>query len=474
MDKTIGRKKDEKRSSGLFSSRKPRGGENTPTGSPHEIALDELHKKYNATVVSRMQILNLNSLIVRRDVDPEETVKKAEVIALGVIEDNLRERDAFVHSAIGVYGFLFPGMSKKAAELKSHVIADQIARLINDVGDQFSDLEFEAKSRKRRGGSFADLVARQKGKTAASRNKPPNADKMRELELKKAQANMAIQQMTNRFRRDDDEPAGGPIVWWSEGDDGLAGRKHLPAGMTTVFRAMWNVNNKLLTAYSALPVIKSPEGHVESVVRVDGEGKQYAAAAACDRRVQEEALTKLHLLLDAGHKILLVLPVHFSTVDRYDYFVPYQQRLRKLRDKSRQLVVQELVGIPADLNGDRIRETVTRLRQVSRSVMVRVSPPGSGLRAWRDAGVHAAGFEFMEGQTSEHALLKQLDGFAERADEAGLKKFVYGLTTRSAAAGAVAAGFDYIEGNIVRPPVDSPAYVEPFESLDLFAGVFRR
>ena len=109
----------------------------------------------------------------------------------------------------------------------------------------------------------------------------------------------------------------------------------------------------------------------------------YAAAAACDRLVQEEALQKLHLLLDAGHKVLLVLPVHFSTVNHFDYYMPYQQRIRKLDEKQRLLVVQELVGTPPDLNSYRIRETVTRLRQAARSVMARVSPAASGFPACR-------------------------------------------------------------------------------------------
>ena len=463
-----------KKRSGLFSGFKFGGDDAPATDSRFEITISDLSRKFNAVAISRMQILNLNSLIVRRDVDKNEMIKKAEVIALGVIEDNFQDKDAFIHNDVGVYGFLFPGMSKKSAELKCKVIADQIARLINDADPQFLNLEFEATTQKRRSGKFSDVVASQKKKVSARGATSLDPRKLRDLENQKAQANLAIQRMTAQPRNDTQDSEAEMATWWVDDNAARPGGKGLPEGMTTIFRAIWNVRSKMLTAYSALPVVKSPEGKVESIVRVGGESEMYAAAAACDRLVQEEALRKLYLLLDAGHKVLLVLPVHFSTVDHFDYYMPYQQRIRKLDEKQRLLVVQELVGTPPDLNSYRIRETVTRLRQAARSVMARVSPAASGLRAWREAGVHAVGFEFAEGQASERALLKRLDRFAERAEEAGLKKFVYGLATRSAASAAVAAGFDYIEGAVVRGPVESPAYVEPFESLDLFAGLFPR
>lgn len=473
MGKTTEDGKDEEKRSGLFSGLRSRGEDPLKKESLFEITIEELPKKFSQVVISRMQILNLSTLIVRRDIDINEVIKAAEVIAVGVIEDNLREKDAYIHNDIGVYGFLFPGVSKNVAELKCQVIADQIGRLINDPSNLSPDLAFEAKTRRRRSGTFADLVARQKTNKAASENKTPDADKLRELELKKAQANMAIQQMADRLSRDGQDSKAEPVVWLIEDDESKADNKYLPEGITTVFRAMWNVSNKLLTAHSALPVIKSPEGQIESIISIKGESTKYADAA-CDRLVQEEALKKLHILMDAGHKVLLVLPVHFSTVAHHDYFVSYQQRLRALDEKRRRLVVLELVGVPPDLNGDRIGETVTRLRQVARSVMARLSPSVTRLRPWREAGVHAVGFDVEESQASERVLLKQLDGFAGHAEEAGLKKFVYGLTTRSAASAAVTAGFDYIEGIVVRRPMDSPTYVEPFESLDLFTGLCRR
>jgi|GEM_PF-4259942 len=475
MAKIEQKRAGKKKRSGLIPGLKFGGDDDDlATGSRFEVTLEDLNKKFNATVISRMQILNLNSLIVRRDVDIEEIITKAEVIALGIIEDNLRDGDAFVHNDIGVYGFLFRGMSKRSAELKSQVIADQIARLINDADPQMLTLEFEAKTRKRRGGTFADVIAGQKKKAAGRVASEPDPQRLRELEKRKVMADLAIQRMTTQPASEANGLLAKPATWWV-GDDGpRAGEKGLPENLATMFRAMWNVGNKMLTAYSAFPVLKSPEGKLESIVDIDAESEMYAVAAACDRLIQDEALRKLHLLLDAGHKVLLVLPVHFSTADRLDYYAPYQQRLRKLSEKQRRLVVQELVGIPADLNSYRIRETVTRLRQAARAVMARLPVTTTGLRAWRDAGVHAVGFEFTEGQASERGLLTGMNRFAERAEEVGLKKFVYGLTTTSAASAAVAAGFDYIEGTIVRGPVDSPAYVEPFESVDLFAGMFRR
>ena len=42
------------------------------------------------------------------------------------------------------------------------------------------------------------------------------------------------------------------------------------------------------------------------------------------------------------------------------------------------------------------------------------------------------------------------------------------------ATAAVSAGFDYIEGDVVRPPADAPELIQPFAAQDLFIGLMGR
>ncbi|HEX9702064.1 MAG TPA: hypothetical protein VGA19_04375 [Rhodospirillales bacterium] len=476
MPKTEPSKKTMGRLTGLLAALRSGDSEPATRKGKFEIGLEDLHKKFNATVISRMQILNLTKLNIRRDTGTDKAMKKAEVIAQAVIEDNLRDGDAFVHNDVGVYGFLFPGMSKAAAELKSQAITDQIARLLTDADELFGDIEFESENRRRQGWSLADVVnARKKAEiTAGADDEDPK--KQREIAEKQTQANLAIQQMTVRPKTEADAADAGSSAWWTGGPAVHQARAALPEGIQTAFRAVWNVRNKMLTAYCAVPVVKSAGDVLEPVVTsTDDNGNAPAyAAAGCDFFVQEEALKKLHLLVGAGHKVLLILPVHFSTVDLNDYFVSYMQRVRNLGEKEKKLIVYEMTDVPRDAPAHRIRDTVTRLRQVARSVLVRVPLDGTKLAGWAETGIHAVGCECPPSQRSERSLMAKLDRFAGNADDIGIRKFVYGLSTRSAATAALAAGFDYIEGNVVRPPADSPTYVQPFESQDLFAGLLRR
>lgn len=444
--------------------------------SRFEISLDDINKHFDAATVSRMQILNLDSLIVRRDVDKAAIVEKADLLALATIEENLSEGDAFVHSAVGVYGFLFPGMAKSAAELKRQVIADQIARLVNSSEMTPANIDFELKAKRRHGGTASDVIdqdrkARIMGPAAA---RPRSLEERQQMERERKRAEQALASMARRLEPADKAASAGAGIPWGESRDAGRGEVDLPEGLTTVFRPVWNVKSKLLTAYAAEPVTKLPDGGVEMAIPMSSDDDNHAAKAALDDFVEREALDRLHLLLEAVHPVLLILPVHFATVDRHDCFAPYLQRMKGLPENKRKLLVLELIGTPRELPAGRIRGTVNRMRQVVRSVIVRVRPNEERLPHWKKADAHAVGFDCAEYPVPEKDLMKAYDRFTQRADKAGLRKFIYGLTTRSMATAAVAAGFEYIEGGIVRPAVDMPKYVEPFESRDLFAELLGR
>lgn len=442
-----------------------------PVNGKFEVSLEDLNKKYSATVVSRMQILNLQSLIVRRERDMNEAMKKADAIARVVIEDSLQDGEAFIHPEIGIYGFLFPGMSKSAAELKCSVIAEQISRLLKDSNISLSAIEFEGTAQRRAGRSLAEKLAGRKA-DASSKEKKPSAKYLREIEQKNQMANLAVQQMANRRSKVADDPGARASTWWSSSAASGQADNALASEITVVFRAVWNVKNRYLTAYLATPAMKSPDDD-KLALRIAADADN-SAIADCDQFVQEEALKKLHLLVNAGHQVLLILPVHFSTVDRNDYYAIYFQRIRNLDEKARKLIVLELIDTPQDLPELKIKETITRLRQAARSVIVRVPPEGFKADPWGAAGVHAVGYDCAEQGGVERTIMEKMNHFAARTEKAGLRKFVYGLSKRSVAMAAVSAGFDYIEGNIVRPPVEAPDIVQRFDSQDLFAGLLRR
>ena len=62
--------------------------------------------------------------------------------------------------------------------------------------------------------------------------------------------------------------------------------------------------------------------------------------------------------------------------------------------------------------------------------------------------------------------------FAKRAGDLGIPTFVLGLPTLSLATGAVAAGFRYIEGEVIHGAVEDPKDVVRFRALDLFSKLF--
>lgn len=444
----------------------------SPGRRKFESTLAELLKKHGSLSASRLQFLNLHDLIVRNNVDPEVFLSKAEKIIKSVIDDNLSEADSFVHYDVGAYGFLFPGLTLMAAELKCSVIADQVVRLLAKKDSTFSALEIEQTTKKFDVESLASRGVYSWHKARAVTTSRQDADQRPDVQRKRKLATQAFKQMTPRTQTDGNGSSHEPDLRWLEDQDSTLSQKLLPEGIDTIYRMVWNVNKKFLTAYSAHPVLRSANGKILTGSPVLERDVGHAALAQLDRFVQDEAVRKLSHLVDAGKRVLLILPVHFSTVDRHAYLAPYLQRISALRKEKKKLLVLELLDTPQDLPSLRIKDTIAQIRHTVRSVLVRVPPDVPRLTLFSEAEVHAVGFDWLDEPVPEKTLMMKMERFVERAEKAGLQTFIYGLTTLSMATKAVSAGFDYIEGDVVRQPVDTPENIQPFESKDLFSKLF--
>lgn len=454
--------------SGLTSSQ---GGKERKK-SKFETTLEQLLNEHDEVVIGRLQMVNLQELIIRRK-NAAELLEKSKKAIETVIEENLKRGESFVRQDIATYGFLFPGVPTTAAELRCAVIADQISRVLNDADEAFAELEFEKTTQKvnRR------MLERRPAVSLQSRDAVVanylDIRRHRDEERKRHLANRVFEQMALRKAPAAAGKREAPETNSRQDPDDSA-PPQLAERLRIVYRPLWNVKTKLLTAYRAQPAIESEDGEFDMVMEESSAAGTNATLAALDRLVQRDALANLHYLIDAGHKVLLVLPVHFSTLDDAQSAAPFVRALMSLGEEQRRLVVLELTSTPREAPGFRIRAAVAKIRRATRSVMVRIPADSKTLSPWAAARVHAVGFDQMEETLEERLLMRTMETFVEQAEEAKLNAFVYGLTTLSMVTAAVYAGFHYIEGEAVRPPALAPSYVTPFESEDLFATLLGR
>ncbi len=424
-----------------------------------EITVGEMVEKSGAVVMGRVHLVNLRDLVIRRSKNPEETLKRAEKIAEAVIFENLNKGDVFARGEEGAFYLLFPGMSEEAGALKCAVIGDQIARLLTTEDTIFFKLEIV---------NTAGTVDRKNLKNAMTEKRNPDvADIHRRLEETK-RMEQAITSATSREVVPSDEATPAALDEDAE-ETASTARRPPPEGMPIMYGTIWNVKTKLLTAYSCILMVREADGRTVRFKLKHRAEHHRQTLLALDRYTQKKATAKLRELLDSGQETLVVLPVHFTTVDQDSSSLLYRRGLADLSEAERRHIVLELVDPPPDLPGFRIGRTIQTMRRVARTVMARVPIDIKNLDLWHDTGVHAVGFDLGTLRTDQQALLPKLESFAEQAEKNELRAFVYGLDTISAVTMAVSAGFDYIEGEAVCAPVESIEHVRPFETEDLLA-----
>lgn len=86
-----------------------------------------------------------------------------------------------------------------------------------------------------------------------------------------------------------------------------------------------------------------------------------------------------------------------------------------------------------------------------------------------ESGIAACGFEHdAAAGIPEARLLADMERFAASAKKAGLSTYAHGLRTISQTIGAIAAGFDFLDGDVVTSVVDMPCGAYVVKMSDLF------
>ena len=437
--------------------------EDAGTKSRFGIAMNEMAEKNDSGVMGQMHLINLRDLISRHK-DPDKELERAEKIAEAVINETLDDGDVYTRGRNGAFYFLFSDMNEAAGELKCAVIAEKIARALRKHDPVYIKLVIEttaetvdlkslknAKAEKSAGKGLADGDDHERPSSMTREGKP----------LKRA-----IGGVTHGEVETADAKAAAPV------DDEMPEPKvdaPSPEGMSVMYGTIWNVKTKLLTAYSCTLMVREADGRSVRF-RFKHRAEHYRETLfAIDQYTLGKATARLRELLQSGQEILVVLPVHFMTVDQDASSLFYRQRLADLSEMERRHIVLEIVDLPHGLSGLWVGKIARTMRRVARTVMIRTSIDSQNLDSWRDTGVHAVGFDLGTLRIDQQALLPKLERFAEHAEESGLRTFVYGIDTISTAAMAVSAGIDYVEGAAVCAPVESIEHVRPFETEDLLA-----
>ena len=182
----------------------------------------------------------------------------------------------------------------------------------------------------------------------------------------------------------------------------------------------------------------------------------------------ERVIADLSAILAQGRKLLIGVPVHFDTLAANSMRLDYLKLAEAIPPPARRLVIFELVEIPSGVPQGRMREVVAVLKRNARAVIADVGLQAAEVAAFRDVGVLSIGGEVTSRTGPESTIIEQMQRFVVATEKANLSAFVHGLRSISLTSSAVAAGFRYIDGDMVRSVVDAPQEVIRYNPADLY------
>lgn len=249
-------------------------------------------------------------------------------------------------------------------------------------------------------------------------------------------------------------------------------RPDLPSGLSHLYMPMWHVRNRAIGTFLCLPTLPVSCDRV-----LMGDAIYAAAPPLLVCQVDIELLGKVRAdveaLLASGRRAKLVAPVHFETLARAGARSAYLAACERLSKEARRHLTFELVDLPEGAPPGRITELLLYLRPFSSAVNVRTSLSRSHFDAFAIAKVSAIGVALGREALPETEVLVLMESFTQAAERAGVRTYVFELRTRSLAAAARGAGFDYISGSAIGTATDAPEAAYRFDTLDIYADLFK-
>jgi hypothetical protein len=392
------------------------------------------------TSVGKIQILNLAALKDRIGPKWPRMAGPVQQFFEAAIRRNLGPGDAFHRAAELTYLVVFCGLSQSETEFKCMAISEEVCtRLFGSNGAEIVLRNLIANVRAcdvstaGRGVAELDSLLEQRG---------------REILVRKS----AIPDEQHELR-----------VRLLSQPDGVHRIKSADLGFA--YRPVWDSTKHAVLTYLCQPALHPLAAQIDARERfVEASGPE--DAERIDRLALEHCLVHAEALRDAGQRIILAVPVHFSTVSRPKSWNRYASAYRRASVDIQRDIAFVVYGIDAGVPHIRLVQEMPKLALNAHRVLCTVEKPeGAGTRFAR-TGAHGIGLS-LDATVDEARAMKLIADIVREAHRSGTDAFVLGLRSRSMVLGSVDAGVRYLEGQPIRPAMTDArhAFAQGVEEL---------
>jgi EAL domain-containing protein (putative c-di-GMP-specific phosphodiesterase class I) len=397
-----------------------------------EGRLNDIIEHFVTVSTGHVQLLDLDKIA---KVLGDTYAKRKDVIERVVsraIERHLAPDDVYTQYSDSSYVVVFARLDDKAAQLKTLLIADEIAEKLLGKSNEKNLVEVKTASVKEDGqvmftaAPTVDLLMHQirMAPSTVGGKKNPLKKALHEFDIVK--------------------------------------------DVQFIFHPMWHVKNKIVSTFMCVPVVCVAENTYTSAYASLSETTDAEIIENLDIATLNRACDELQAMHDKKKMALLAVPIHFVTLthkkSRTKYIKVCATKLFDFKDK----IVFEIVGLPEGVPDTRLFDFFVALHPFSRSVLARFCLDHKFFEGYQAAGIHSVGIDILDSQISEKEALDKMGKFVEAANKASLSTYIHGVRTRSLNMMAISAGFNYVNGYAIASTTDHVDGAYKFELHEIY------
>ncbi len=229
-----------------------------------------------------------------------------------------------------------------------------------------------------------------------------------------------------------------------------------------VFRPILHVRAEAVASFLCQPQHRAADNDDDFVA---------CTAAAADLPTLSRAMTELERARQDGRQIIVTVALHFTTLAKSADRQRYLAQCARLSEDDRRHLLFELDGCDETVPQTRLMELIGALAPYGRAVALRVPLSRRRFAGIREARGFAVGADCSGLRDGDPNALEQLRGFTAAAAAAGLRSCARNLSSPNLAGMAVAAGFDFIDGDAVAPMAEQAGAAYRFPIGDLVGRI---
>lgn len=440
-----------------------RGKSLSPEGRAElESLCVELFKKRDMITSGRLQFIGLAKVQKRLGKRWASLSRLVFDTADKVIDEYMGKGDIFIRYKDDTYIIIFAHASIEEGKVKASMISSEIQKRLFEMDEEeLRDIEIRKAISKIKTNFVEDVGFTNFLDSFTAEDIPYEEDVLLEME--------------ENFSFDDIEA---PVT-----DVGAENYKpkstkqpeefELPENIHFSYLPLWDVSRNALTTYLCLGSVATSQNNILEDHRDLYKNLSVDQRIYLDIMVLKHIMAELKAMEEDDRKLLVVCPVHYDTLYRFEDYERYKTLLEKIPVAHKQFLIFLIMNMEEGRPPKNAYWFAKSLRFFCRHVFAEV-PLRRDINFYylRNTDVDVVGVRLGSAGISEQETIAILNGVSAKAKAAKISKtFVLGISSLSLTTSAVCAGFDYLGGQAIHEGVARPDTVHGYRYKDLLAGV---